>query len=380
MEHLKVLYILHVANNSGSVISLLNLITEISKRGIQPIVVYPQLGSTKQAVLDEFVNSGAIIEKGIVDQSAFFTDSNLLKRIYHNIKIPINRFRAKRSIDSIIRKYKPDIIHTNSGIAQIGFSMAKKYNIPHVWHIREYLTKDFNKKLYPNEKTVRDLYGHSYTICITKDIQSYFLLDNNTRSRVIYNPIFSKNQLSCSISPKKNYFFVASRIGAEKGIDEIIDSFIEAYNFNNEIKLLIAGEGPEKEKYLKKYEMYISQGIIEFLGFINDVRPYMLEAKALLVGSRYEGFGRMTAEANMMGCMVIGRNSAGTKEILTSTKGGFLYNDKEDLKNCILQASNMTSDETIEFMRESRETAINLYNNEKSAQEVLDLYYSIVKK
>lgn len=380
MDNIKVLYIMHVANNSGSVISLKNLISELTKYGVSPIVVYPNKKSTKKEILLELSNMGATLVEGKIDQSAYFTDSNIIKRLYHNIQIPIGRISARISLSKIIKQYKPDIIHTNSGIAQVGFLLSKKSRIPHVWHIREYLTKDFNKKLYPNEGRVRDLYGQSYTVCITKDIQDYFELDGNSRSHVIYNPIFSRNQVPNAIFEKKKYFLIASRIGVEKGIDEIIECFLEAYKTNPEFKLVIAGEGPEKDRYIKKYETYVSQGVVEFLGFVKDVKPLMLEAQALFVGSRNEGFGRMTAEANMMGCMVIGRNSAGTKEIITDTKGGFLYNDKVELISIISQVCNMTSNDIIEFMRMPRETAVGLYNNERSAQEVLDLYSSILGK
>jgi len=378
MTKTKVLYIMHMANNSGSVISLKNLLSQIAKDKIQAVVVYPRMKATKPEVVSELKNLGATVVEGITDLSAIYRDKNIVKRIYHNIKIPFRRIRARKSLDRIIREYQPDIIHTNSGISQMGFLLSRKYNIPHVWHIREYLTKDFNRKLYPNEKTVRELYGQSYTICITKDIQEYFGLAGNARSRVIYNPIFSVDQLSDEISSKKEYFLIASRIGAEKGIDEIIDCFIEAKKESGNFKLLIAGEGREKENYMKKYEEYIREGSVVFLGFVKDVRPLMAEASALFVGSRNEGFGRMTAEANMMGCMVIGRNSAGTKEIITETKGGFLYNDKPELVSIIKQVSHMSGDDMVKFMEAPRKRAIELYSNERSAQEVLAFYNSIL--
>ena len=378
MTRIKVLYIMHMANNSGSVISLKNLISEVVNNDVQAVVVYPRMKATNPDNVTELEKMGATVVGGITDLSAFYNDRNLIKRIYHNIKIPFRRIRARISLNKIIREYKPDIIHTNSGNSQMGFLLSRKYKIPHVWHIREYLTKDFNRGFYPNEKTVRKLYSQSYTICITKDIQEFFGLKGNIRSRVIYNPIYSVKQLSEGISPKKEYFLIASRIGAEKGIDEIIDCFLEAKKENNAFRLLIAGEGKEKGNYMKKYEEHIREGSIVFLGFVKDVRPLMAEAAALFVGSKNEGFGRMTAEANMMGCLVVGRNSAGTKEIITETKGGYLYNDKTELVSIIKQVSKMSGDDMIKFMEMPRKKAIELYSNERSAQEVIEFYHTIL--
>lgn len=67
-----------------------------------------------------------------------------------------------------------------------------------------------------------------------------------------------------------------------------------------------------------------------FEGFQTNVKSYMTKAKTLIVASPAEGFGRMTAEACFDGCLVIGKNSCGTKEILEQT-GGFLYNTQQEL-------------------------------------------------
>ena len=53
---------------------------------------------------------------------------------------------------------------------------------------------------------------------------------------------------------------------------------------------------------------------VKFLGIRKDIYSLMKNAMALVVSSPSEGFGFITVEAMLNGCLVIGRNTAGTKE------------------------------------------------------------------
>lgn len=53
---------------------------------------------------------------------------------------------------------------------------------------------------------------------------------------------------------------------------------------------------------------------VVFLGMRKDIYSLMKDAMALIVPSYWEGFGFITTEAMFNGCLVIGRNTSGTKE------------------------------------------------------------------
>ena len=107
---------------------------------------------------------------------------------------------------------------------------------------------------------------------------------------------------------------------------DIIWAFALFFRKHVDYKLLIAGFGNES---------YIAQCVdlakklgceknVLFSGYVEDVRPLMDNATALVVASYNEGFGRMSAEACFRGCLLIGRNTGGTKEIMDSV-GGFPF-------------------------------------------------------
>ena len=145
---------------------------------------------------------------------------------------------------------------------------------------------------------------------------------------------------------------------------------------------MICGFGADEYiDYLKRmcYEKDI-QNSVEFLGYANSERIYefMYSAKALIVASYNEGFGRMTAEANMLGIPVLGRNTAGTKEILDQTKGGFKFETPEELMSKMKEISKMTEIEITAFMKEPQKEAKELFSNEQHVRKMLELYESIV--
>jgi len=51
-----------------------------------------------------------------------------------------------------IRAINPNIIHSNVGPVHIGCHIARKLYVPHVWHLREYQTPDFNMRPFPSTR------------------------------------------------------------------------------------------------------------------------------------------------------------------------------------------------------------------------------------
>ena len=105
----------------------------------------------------------------------------------------------------------------------------------------------------------------------------------------------------------------------------------------------------------------------------------MKKAKALIVASYNEGFGRMTAEASFSGCLVIGRNTGGTKEILDET-GGLRFNDNIELYNCMIKATNMNELEYKDIVSRAQNKAKEMYSIENNVEGVCEFYHSIMKE
>ena len=93
------------------------------------------------------------------------------------------------------------------------------------------------------------------------------------------------------------------------------------------------------------YEAQLKQRIkdyklenIELLGFRSDVPAVMEQADVSIITSRCEAFGRVTVESMLTGNLVLGADSAGTKELLQDGKLGILFErgNPESIRNQII--------------------------------------------
>ena len=363
-----------------------NLIKGVRAAGNEVVIVYPL--EKDISVIREFETLGCKCTALKRVPCSWFVFTGLRRKIAFPLDIArlvVNKLMLYHQLKKIVAVEGPDIIHTKTGVVHEGFSVARHFNIPHVWHLREYQLKDFNGHPFPSMQSFKQKLNKTNTVCITKDIQRYFELDANPNSFAIYNPVMSDGYLAEKDGALSSmpYFFVANRISKEKGIEEIISAFAVFQKTNPTYKLLISGFGNEQYiSYLKNlcYEKTVKDSV-EFLGYADSDRIYklMYNSKALIVASYNEGFGRMTAEANMLGIPVIGRNTAGTKEILEQTKGGFQFSTEKEMSDKMKLIAKMTVSEREGFMLEPKRIAKELFSNEQHIKKMLSLYESILE-
>jgi glycosyltransferase involved in cell wall biosynthesis len=275
---------------------------------------------------------------------------------------------------------KPDIIHTNVGVVHEGYKIAKKYKIPHCWHLREYQDKDFNLIIYPTKNSFVTKLKQSCVITITHDIQKHFNLESYSNATTIYNGILPASCIACE-PVKEKYFLCASRISPEKGHVEVINAFAKFCKHNSDYKLIIAGFGEtfyiDELKNLAKEKNCIDK--IEFTGYCENIYGLMKKATALIVASQYEGFGRMTAEASFCGCLAIGNNTGGTKEILEYTGGGILYSGEEELINSMSETINMLNSSAYSTkVLDAQKRAVERYSIEQNIEKIYHLYNFLI--
>ncbi len=79
----------------------------------------------------------------------------------------------------------------------------------------------------------------------------------------------------------------------------------------------------------EQLERWTKEGIIEYLGKTNDVRPYIAEASVYVLPSYREGTPRSVLEAMSMGRPIITTDAPGCRETVLDGKNGFLVPVKD---------------------------------------------------
>lgn len=370
---MKVLYISNCGDWSGSSIALRNLLTLLPSMGVEPLVVCNFEGTFTQWMSEHDI-AWKIIPYPWNYQPSTRTFRDKLAFFWRIYKFRRAEESAACILQNLCKRFLPDIIHSNNGIISIGDIVAKRLHIPHVWHLREYQDKDFGMTPISSMRSFRKKIQGSHCICITKDIQRYFKL-NDGNSTVIYDGVMPQGK-SRYCAEKDNYLLFVGRVEASKGIDVLIDAFGEYYKQGGDTELWISGTGKEDYVALQK-EKVNKFGItsqVKFLGFRSDVYDLMYKAKAVVVPSRFEGFGFITVEAIFNGAIVIGHNTAGTAEIGNSCPILHLYDTKEQLI-VLLKGT----EEYLDNILISQEYANDNYTIEVSSRNVFKVYKGIVK-
>ncbi len=156
---------------------------------------------------------------------------------------------------------------------------------------------------------------------------------NEEKIKVIYNGInleeINEKKWSPVYQRKGNEIILgnAGRLNKQKGQKYLIDIAVELQKRNLEFKILIAGTGDLEDK-LKQYakERKVSNNVI-FLGFVENIKSFMMSIDVFLLTSLWEGFGYVMVEAMASKKVVMAFDVSNVSEIITENKTGYLIED-----------------------------------------------------
>lgn len=373
------------AGCTGATISLLNLLKGLNAAGVRLMVIVPEDGYLCRELIKDNIPFKIIPYRFSIWPSFQSIKEGVFSSITFLNSRKVNH-AATGKIAEVIELFRPDIIHTNTSVINIGYLLSRKYGIPHVWHIREYGDKDFDFNSYPSKQLLRHrISSHSYAIAITHDLARYYGLKES--GRVIYNGIQSGNDIYFNPEKRKVFLFVG-RVTKEKGATDVIEAFIKFADTDDEYTLDLIGHYGKRyrNRLLKKIKGSPAEDRVRFLGHQDDPISHMRTAKALIVPSFYEGFGRITAEAMFNGCLVIGRDTAGTKEQmdngvkLTGREIALRFSTLDEITNAMAAASSMSYDNYTSMIKDAGITVKSLYSNESNTESTLAFFQEIVDR
>jgi glycosyltransferase involved in cell wall biosynthesis len=392
---MRVAFIAHFPNLYGANRSLLNLIDGLKPYGVVPHVIVPgeglltdtlRLRNIKFAIVP--IQWWAEDFKGNIFQKTYQLASFYprgLKKLYVNLKL-------SNSLAEILKLWNIDVVYTNSSATPAGALVAKKLQIPHIWHLREFLDIDYNIYLHWGKLLCSSFIKKADAqIAISQAVYLHFLGKNpRNNAHIIYNGIASNIELKrlyklgiSSWEDERPFTFaLVGLIHPNKGQDVAIKALSKLTQDFPQIRLLIVGDG-SPEKLTQLQQLAENLGVakqVEFWGYVEDAYKAYLAADVVLMCSKNEGMGRVTVEA-MSACRpVIGYDNAGTSEIIQHQHNGLLYRgNHEALAECMKQL--------IENPDWAKQLGMNAWNKvmeeysiEIYSQKIYEILLSVTKK
>jgi|TARA_B100001059_G_scaffold223735_1_gene249048 glycosyltransferase involved in cell wall biosynthesis len=242
-------------------------------------------------------------------------------------------------LKNLIKKNQPDylIIHLITSLPLlllILFKFKTKFilrisGLPKMNFFRKLLWKIALQKIYK-------------VTCPTKStllyLKSLKIVDEDKIS-VLYDPIINISEINKkkkeNINIKYDYVLAVGRLTRQKNFFFLCKAIANKLKTNEKIKLLIAGEGEDKNNINQFIKDNNLEDKIILLGHIKNIFPYFLKAKAFILTSLWEDPGFVLVEAAISRTLVLSTSAKpGPNELIKNNLNGIVYqeNDYSDFK------------------------------------------------
>lgn len=380
---MNILFIATYPEITGATISLIGLTTELKKMGHYPIVISKSEGYLTDKLKEQEIEYEIV---NYLDNTIGIAHRNKPKHfIKFSVKKIINFF-ANLKIKKILKLKKIDIVHYNAITVDVGFESIRAAQIPIIWHIREFLEEDHHSMLMEENKARKKINSAERIIVISDSIEEkYSKIFDIDKIKKISNGIdyepFEELEKSAQ---KKIVLGVVGRIAPGKGQLDVVKAFRLVADDVENLELHFVGPISDST-YYEEILRYIQKNSLEksviFCGSKTKVQDIWGSLDIVVISSEAEAFGRVTVEAMFAKKIVLGANSAGTKEILNSVGSDLLFepSDIKSLSFCIKKVV-----ENMEYYENKVESvklkAMNLYTSSSNANNLLLEYSKIINE
>lgn len=338
---MKILYFMNHVGQGGAALALYDLIVELKNNYDVEMVVF----TGKQNQLNGMLDSIGV-ENYVAPYKNFMSSTHhpiwlwrVLLRIRHDICLPF----AIRKIEKLVNISDFDIIHSNLNRIDIGAILAKKYNKPHLWHIREHGHGDFDMiSVFKNIGKYMESFDNRY-IAISESVKKEWegIEIPSEKIDLVYDGV--RSEKLCPDNNEHNGKIKIIFLGGyteSKGQKMLIDSVEKlSQSYLNKIQIDFYGNDINKYKdfLLEKIKKSGLSGYISLYGYDSDIYRKINQYDIGVNCSRKEGFGRVTVEYMLSGLCVIATDTGANSEIIRHRETGFLfdYGNTNELKRIL---------------------------------------------
>ncbi|MBD8025203.1 N-acetyl-alpha-D-glucosaminyl L-malate synthase BshA [Ureibacillus sp. Re31] len=207
----------------------------------------------------------------------------------------------------------------------------------------------------------------------TKEIETVY----NFVDESVFRPIDSSHlKEQFGIRPDERIMIHVSNFRKIKNLPDIINVFFKVRE-QMPAKLLLVGDGPEKQRVMDLVKLSPYKQDVLFLGKQENVAELFGISDLKLLMSEKESFGLVLLEAMACGVPGIGTNIGGIPEVIDHGENGYLV-ELGDVEQAAHYAIDLLQDE--EKLMMFREAAINTVQTKFLAKPIIDHYEQLYER
>ncbi|PRY67380.1 glycosyltransferase [Halomonas ventosae] len=223
---------------------------------------------------------------------------------------------------------------------QGAFELLWKFHDPRAWLVVEAVTGRFSGRL--SAWLTRCLYQRHKVICVSQGVErelALYLEKHGTRlaeCRVIHNavPIHQLGKMAkepCQPEIPRPYLVHVGRLVPVKKQTLLLDAYAKARELGLSLPLVIIGDGSERRALEALANQLNIRESVHFLGALENPYPWMANATAFVLSSRFEGLGLVLIEALALGTQCVATDvPGGIREVLVEEQRRLLASPNAD--------------------------------------------------
>jgi len=110
-----------------------------------------------------------------------------------------------------------------------------------------------------------------------------------------------------------------------KRVDLILQAFAQVVKSHPQARLCIAGDGPLAQPLKQQAQQLNIAQAVDFVGFVKDIRPYLADARMVIIASEHEGFPFALVEGICCGLVPVSTPVGTIPHLIADGENGLLF-------------------------------------------------------
>ncbi|ACM21308.1 glycosyltransferase [Geotalea daltonii FRC-32] len=300
-------------------------------------------------------------------------ENDLLWQEAKKLKIPLEPvvirsafdFNQLHDIYAIIKKHKPDVIHTHGYKTNIlAFLFAKLFNIKAVSTVHGGLHAERLITRFLYWVNLQCLRRFDKIIAVSDAVKSGLekcgigadkitVIKNIPAVSSCRSPVTTSARSKLGIPPQAKLVGFIGRLEKVKGGAQFIDAALSALETRSDLYFIIIGDGSQKAVLEESVAKSGHSAHFRFAGFISDPTEVFSSLDLYVLSSLDEGIPLTVLEAMCLGVPVIATRVGGVPEVISDGINGILL-PPDDAPAMAAAISNILTDDTVRNSMVSR--------------------------
>lgn len=185
------------------------------------------------------------------------------------------------------------------------------------------------------------------------------------------------------IHDNKVRFLLIARMLWDKGVGEYVNAAkIVKKSYPDVVFQLLGACGVANPSVIEREQVAVweKQGVVEYLGTTQDVRPYIAQSTCVVLPSYREGVPRTLLEAAAMAKPLIATDVPGCRDVVVDGKTGFVCDvkDSESLASAFIKFLNMKDNERLDMGNAGRDFVEDNFSESLIIQQYMETINRLV--